>query len=281
MEGASDGLPVTIIRPSPGWRLPDPVLLWSHRDLLLLLIRRDFTVRYRQTLLGPAWLLLQPLALTGMFTLVFKGFSLFPTDSRPAVLFYFSGLIGWSYASQLVASTGGTFVSNAALFGKVQFPRLVMPLASACSGLFAVILQLIVLGIMIAATHQPIMPWRWLLLPFIFLAIATLALSLGLWIASSTAKYRDLSIATPFLLQLWLFATPIIYPLSSVPEAWRSILAMINPLAPLIEILRWVLIGSGSVRPLWLFTAVIEIAVLFLIGALFFQRVERTVVDTV
>jgi lipopolysaccharide transport system permease protein len=278
---APQEVPVTIIRPSPGWRLPDPVVLWRYRDLLLLLIQRDFTVRYRQTLLGPAWLLLQPLALTGMFTLIFKGFALFPTDSRPAALFYFSGLIGWSYASQIVASTGGTFVSNAALFGKVQFPRLVMPLASACSGLFAVALQLIVLGIMIAATGEAIVFWRLLLLPFVFLAIAALALSLGLWIASSTAKYRDLSIATPFLLQLWLFATPIIYPLSSVPEAWRSILAILNPLAPFIESLRWILIGTGSIRPLWLVTAMIETAVLFLIGALFFQRVERTIVDTV
>ena len=240
MHGTPDEVPVTIIRPSPGWRLPDPALLWRYRDLLMLLIQRDFTVRYRQTLLGPAWLLLQPLALTGMFTLIFRGFALFPTGGRPAALFYFSGLIGWNYVSQLVAATGGTFVSNAALFGKVQFPRLIMPLASACSGLFAVVLQLIVLGIMIAATGEPWLVWRLLLLPVLFLGMATLALSLGLWIASSTAKYRDLSIATPFLLQLWLFATPIIYPLSSVPEAWRPMLAMINPLAPLIESLRWI-----------------------------------------
>ena len=281
MRSIREELPATIIQPSSGWHLPDPVLLWRYRDLLLLLIRRDFTVRYRQTLLGPAWLLLQPLALTGMFTLIFKGFALLPTDSRPAALFYFSGLIGWSYASQIVASTGGTFVSNAALFGKVQFPRLIMPLASACSGLFAVILQLAVLGIMIAATGESIMAWRLLLLPFIFLAIASLALSLGLWIASSTARYRDLSIATPFLLQLWLFATPIIYPLSSVPESWRSIIAILNPLAPFIESLRWILIGTGGIRPLWFVTAAVETALLFLIGALLFQRVERTVVDTV
>ena len=278
---AREEAPVTVIRPSPAWRLPDPALLWRYRDLLRLLIRRDFTVRYRQTLLGPAWLLLQPLALTGMFTLIFKIFALFPTDSRPAVLFYFSGLIGWSYAAQVVASTGGTFVSNAALFGKVQFPRLVMPLASACSGLFAVALQLAVLGLLIAATGEALPGWRLMLLPFILLAIALLALAVGLWIASSTAKYRDLSIATPFLLQLWLFATPIIYPLSSVPEAWRATVALLNPLAPLIETLRWILIGAGSPEPLWLLVAVIEITVLFLIGALLFQRVERTVVDTV
>ncbi len=274
-------IPVTVIRSSPAWRLPDPALLWRYRDLLLLLIRRTFTLRYRQTLLGPAWMLLQPLALTGMFTLIFKTFALIPTDGRPAVLFYFSGLIGWTYASQTVASTAGTFIHNADLFGKVQFPRLVMPLAAACSGLFAVALQLVVLGLMIAAIGEALPGWRLILLPFILLAIATLALALGLSIASSTAKYRDLSIATPFLVQLWLFATPIIYPLSSVPEAWRSTLALLNPLAPLIEALRWVLIGAGTLEPLWLIVAAIEIGALFLIGALLFQRVERTVVDTV
>lgn len=274
-------VPVTVIRPSPAWRLPDPALLWRYRDLLLLLIRRTFTLRYRQTLLGPAWMLLQPLALTGMFTLIFKIFALLPTDGRPAVLFYFSGLIGWSYASQIVASTAGTFVQNADLFSKVQFPRLIMPLATACSGLFAVVLQLAVLGFLIAAIGEALPGWRLVLLPFILLAIAALALALGLSIASSTAKYRDLSIATPFLLQLWLFATPIIYPISSVPEAWRSALALLNPLAPLIEALRWVLIGAGTFEPLWLMVTAIEIAALFLIGALLFQRVERTVVDTV
>ena len=278
---AQDELPITVIRPSPAWRLPDPKLLWRYRDLLSLLIRRNFALRYRQTLLGPAWLLLQPLALTGMFTLIFKTFALLPTDGRPAVLFYFSGLIGWSYASQIVSATAGTFIHNADLFGKVQFPRLIMPLSNACSGLFAVMLQLALLGLMIAAIGESLPGWRLLLVPFLLLAIAALALAVGLWIASSTAKYRDLSIGTPFLLQLWLFATPLIYPLSAVPEAWRSTLALLNPLAPLIETLRWVLIGAGSVEPSWLFIAVVEIAALLLIGALLFQRVERTVVDTV
>lgn len=278
---AQDELPVTVIRPSPTWRLPNPKLLWSYRDLLRLLIRRNFALRYRQTLLGPAWLLLQPLALTGVFTLIFKTFALLPTDGRPAVLFYFSGLIGWSYAFQIVSSTATTFIHNAALFGKVQFPRLIMPLSNVCSGVFAVILQLALLGVMIAAIGEPLPGWRLLLLPVVILAIAALALAVGLWIASSTARYRDLSIGTPFLLQIWLFATPIIYPLSAVPEAWRTALALLNPLAPLIEALRWTLIGAGSFEPLWFLVAVLEVAALLLSGALVFQRVERTVVDTV
>jgi lipopolysaccharide transport system permease protein len=274
-------VPVTVIEPTPPWRLPDLKQIWAFRDLLLLLIRRDFTVRYRQTLLGPAWLLLQPLALTGMFTLIFRVFASMPTQGRPAVLFYFSGLIGWSYIAQVLAVTASTFVSNSSLFSKVRFPRMIMPLAAGCSALFAVALQLLVLGAILASFGEAFPGWKLLLLPVLLLGFAALAWGIGLWIASSTAKYRDLSIATPFLLQLWLFATPIIYPLSSVPDGWRLALALLNPLAPLIEALRWVLIDAGSVEPLPLAVAALEIAVILLTGALLFQRVERTVVDTV
>ena len=272
--------PITIIEASPPWRLPDLKQIWAYRDLLRLLIRRDFTLRYRQTLLGPAWLLLQPLALTGIFTLIFRVFALMPTDGRPAVLFYFSGLIGWTYTAQVVAATATTFVSNSALFSKVRFPRLIMPLTTGSSGLFAVALQLSTLGAIMAVMGEAFR-MKLLLLPFLMLALAGLAWGVGLWIASSTAKYRDLSIATPFLLQLWLFATPIIYPLSSVPEAWRLSLALVNPLAPLIEALRWTLIGAGSAEPLPLAVAALEICIMLATGAVVFQRVERTVVDTV
>lgn len=274
-------VPITIIEPTAPWRLPDLRQIWAFRDLLLLLIRRDFTVRYRQTLLGPAWLLLQPLALTGVFTLIFRVFAAMPTEGRPAVLFYFSGLIGWTYTAQVLAATAGTFVNNSSLFSKVRFPRLIMPLAAGASGLFAVVLQLLLLGAIMAAIGEPLFGWRLLILPVLMIAFACLAWGVGLWIASSTAKYRDLSIATPFLLQLWLFATPIIYPLSSVPQDWRLAVALLNPLAPLIEALRWILIGAGSVEPLPLAVAAVEIAIILLTGAMLFQRVERTVVDTV
>ena len=273
--------PLTVIRPSPPWRLPELKPIWSYRDLLRLLIGRDFTLRYRQTLLGPAWLLLQPLALSGMFTLIFKMIALMPTDGRPAVLFYFSGLIGWTYAAQIVASAAGTFVNNAALFAKVRFPRLVMPLAAAASGIFAVALQLLVLGVMMAALGEPLPGWRLLLLLPLLAAFAALALAVGLCIASSTAKYRDLSIATPFLLQLWLFASPVIFPLSAVPADWRLAMELLNPMAPLLEALRWVLIGAGGMDPVALGAAALEILALLLAGAVLFQRVERTAVDTV
>ncbi|HEX6102794.1 MAG TPA: ABC transporter permease [Alphaproteobacteria bacterium] len=272
---------VTVIQPSRAWSLPDPRLIWRFRDLLILLIRRDFTVRYRQTLLGPIWMLLQPLALTGMFTLIFKLFASLPTEGRPAVLFYFSGLIGWSYASLIVGSVAGTFINNAFLFSRVWFPRLVMPLATVCSGLFAVALQLALLAVLLIVTGEPGPGWRILALPLAVVLIAMLSLAGGLLIASSTAKYRDLSVATPFLIQLWLFATPIIYPLASVPEGWRTALALLNPLAPLVELLRWSLIGSGTVEPLWIAAAAIETLILLLVAAVLFQRVERTVVDTV
>ena len=156
-----------------------------------------------------------------------------------------------------------------------------MPLATGSSGLFAVALQLSTLGAIMAVMGEAFPGWKLLLLPFLMLALAGLAWGVGLWIASSTAKYRDLSIATPFLLQLWLFATPIIYPLSSVPEAWRLSLALVNPLAPLIEALRWTLIGAGSAEPLPLAVAALEICIMLATGSVVFQRVERTVVDTV
>lgn len=278
---AAEPAPVTVIRPGKAWRLPNLREIWSFRDLLLLLIRRDFTLRYRQTILGPIWLLLQPLALTGIFTLIFKAFALLPTGGRPAVLFYFSALIGWSYAAQIVASTAGVFINNASLFAKVWFPRLVMPLAAACSGLFAVALQLALFAALLVATGEPGPGGRVLLFPALLALTAMLALGVGLLIASTTARYRDLSIATPFLLQLWLFASPIIYAFDTVPREWRTAYALLNPLAPLIEGIRWSLIGSGTLDPLLLAAAAVEAAALFLAGTVLFQRVERTVVDTV
>jgi lipopolysaccharide transport system permease protein len=275
----------TVIRPRRSWLRFDVREIIQYRDLLLLLVRRDFVAKYKQTILGPAWFVVQPLLTTLVFTVVFGSVAKVPTDGMPPTLFYLCGLLGWNYFAQTLNATGNTFTNHSHIFGKVYFPRLVVPLAVVVSNLFA-------LGIQLAVFLGFYFYYRWVesvplsfdltltLLPVAIVHSAILALGAGPWISALSAKYKDFSHLLGFLTQLWMYATPIIYPLSEIPEKWRW-LAIANPMAPVVELYKRIFLGAGTVEPLhYAISCAITIAVTAS-GLLYFQRVERTVVDTV
>jgi lipopolysaccharide transport system permease protein len=276
-----------VIRPGAGWFDIDLVDVWRHRDLVVMLVAREFIAKYRQTVLGPAWFVLQPLLLTLMFAAVFGGVAHIPTDGVPPILFYLTGLVGWSYVAQTFQSTATTFVANAGLFGKVYFPRLVVPLATVIANFLAFGLQLATLALVWAwfkfatpagATFGLDGSLVWF--PAIVLQLAALSLGAGLWLSALTTRYRDFSVLTPFLIQLWMFATPVIYPLSRVPERWRWLFAL-NPMTAPTEALKRMLLGAGDVSPALVAASGAVTLALLVSGLALFSRVEKTFVDTV
>jgi lipopolysaccharide transport system permease protein len=285
-----DHLPVDyelVIRPTRGWFTLNLSEVWRYRDLLTLLVHRDFVARYKQTILGPAWFVLQPLLTTVVFSVIFGEIAKIPTDDLPPVLFYLAGLLGWNYFAQTFQSTSGTLVANAGLFGKVYFPRLVVPLSAAISNLFAFALQLATLLVV----------WMYFKLftdagglfgfsvgivwfPFVLLQLVALSLGVGLWLSALTAKYRDFSFLSGFIIQIWMYTTPVIYPLSQIPEKWRWI-ARLNPMATPIEAVRIMFLGRGTIIMAYLALSVGVTILLLLSGVFIFNKVEKTFVDTV
>ena len=275
-----------IIEARRGWLRVDWHELWEYRDLLRILVRRDFLARYKQTVLGPLWFVLQPLLSAVVFTVVFNKVAGIGTDGIPPVLFYLCGFLAWGYFSQNITTGSATFTANAHLFGKVYFPRLVVPLATIVSNLFALAIQFAVFLVFFAwfaMRGEPVhIGVQCLLVVPLLLVTGALSLGLSLLIAASTAKFRDLTHLTPILLQLWLFATPVIYPMSRLTGgdgrwAW---LAWANPMAPIVEGFRYALLGRGTWESgmLWI-SAGITLVILFF-GVTVFARVERTVADS-
>jgi lipopolysaccharide transport system permease protein len=276
-----------IIEARSGWLRVDWRELWDYRDLLTILVRRDFLARYKQTVLGPLWFILQPLLSTLVFTIVFNKVAGIGTDGIPPVLFYLCGLLSWGYFSQNITTGSATFTANAHLFGKVYFPRLVVPLATVLSNLFALALQFAVFllfFVWFTMRGDPVhIGIQCVLVVPLLLMTGALSLGLSLLISASTAKFRDLTHLTPILLQLWLFATPVIYPLSKLTGGdgrWAWI-AWANPMAPIVEGFRFALLGKGTWESGMLSISTgITIVILFL-GVTAFARAERTVADSV
>jgi lipopolysaccharide transport system permease protein len=259
--------------------------MWEYRDLVTLLVRRDFSARYRQTLLGPLWHLVQPLLTTIVFAIVFARIAGIPTDGVPAPLFYLCGLLGWNYFSQTVTQTGLTFVNNSHLFGKVFFPRIVVPAAASISNLLNAALQLIPLvaffvyyRVKLGPTVVPLPGMSIFLAPVAMFILAVLALGIGLWMAALTTRYRDLAHLNQFIVQLGMFASPVIFPISAGGEKWRWLL-LANPVAPPLELLRFSLLGKGSMELLPLFASFAVACVLLFSGIFFFQSAARTATD--
>jgi len=276
-----------VIRPSRGWLHLNLGDLWRYRDLLFFLVHRDFVAKYKQTVLGPAWFILQPLLTTLVFTVIFGKVAQIPTDGLPPVLFYLAGLLGWSYFAQTFQSTSGTLVNNAGLFGKVYFPRLVVPLSAVISNLLAFALQLATFlcfwtYFKFFSTAGASFGFSGAIVsfPLVVIQIAALSLGAGLWLTALTAKYRDFTHLSGFIIQIWMYATPVIYPLSQIPEGWRW-LAVLNPMAMPVETIKYMLLGKGVVVPFYLALSVAMTVVLLLSGVLVFNKVEKTFVDTV
>ncbi len=275
------------IRPNQGWLRIDLRAIWEFRDLLALLVRRDFVARYQQTVLGPAWAIVQPLVMTIVFTLVFGRFAGISTDGLPPILFYLCSLLTWNYHAQTLQLTAGTFTTNAELFGKVYFPRLIVPLSIALSNLIGFLIQAAMFGLFwcyykffTAASASFGADPRALLFPLLLLHAAAVSVGSGLLIASCTAKYRDLQHVLPLVVQVWLYLTPVIYPLSKVPVRWQWAVAL-NPVAPLVEMTRYLLLGHGEVHPSQYVYSVCISVLLLIAGVVIFQRTERTFIDTI
>ena len=241
--------------------------------------------KYKQSVLGPVWFILQPLLMTTAFTVVFSRVAQLSTDSLPAPLFYMSGLLAWNYFQQTFNGVAGTFISNMHIFSKVYFPRLVVPLALATSNLLAFLVQFAAFACfygyfkLFAANAQSFgLSSYAFLLPLLILQTIMLSIGVGLCIAVATAKYRDFAHVLGILTQIWLYATPIIYPASKVPVAWRAVLAL-NPMTGIVEMFRWLLLGKGTLSPSIVLTSVVVTGFVFLSGLHLFRNAERTVVD--
>ena len=261
--------------------------IWRYRDLLALLVHRDFVAKYKQTVLGPAWFVLQPLLMTVVFSVVFGAIGRIPTDGLPPTLFYLAGLLGWNYFAQTFQSTSGTLVANAGLFGKVYFPRLIVPLSAVISNLFSFALQCatflaawIYFKLFTDAGELFGFSVGIVWLPLVLFQVAALSLGVGLWLSALTAKYRDLTFLSGFIIQIWMYATPVIYPLSQIPEKWRW-LAVLNPMTMPVEAIKIMFLGQGTITTVYLTLSVVITILMLLSGVLIFNRVEQTFIDTV
>ena len=259
--------------------------VWHYRDLLLLMVKRDVITVYKQTILGPLWFFIQPILTTFIFTIVFSEIAGLPTGETPAVLFYLSGLIVWNFFSETLLSTSKTFTENAALFGKVYFPRLIMPLAKTISGCLKFFIQL---GLFLVALaffslfkgFSYSFNEALLFLPLLFILMALLGLGSGIILSSLTTKYRDLVFLITFGIQLLLYATPVIIPLSDVPIKYLWIMKL-NPMTPIIETFRYAFLNTGTIDGMGLLYSTLVTIFLLFTGIIVFNKVEKSFIDTV
>lgn len=280
----NDSTWTTVIRPQSGWFDLKLKELWQYRDLVLIFVRRDFVAQYKQTILGPLWYLIIPLFTTGVFTIVFGRIAQISTDGLPQFLFYMAGNVLWGYFSKILDSTSKTFIKNAQIFGKVYFTRLVIPISVLLSSLIAFGIQLcLFLGFVgyFYLKGADIQMNSWILaFPYLVLLMAALGLGIGAIVSSVTTKYRDLQQVVTFGTQLLMYATPIIYPLSTVPEKYRWVV-LANPMTAIVETFRYGFLGAGTVSIWHLAYSSVAIVLILLIGVVLFNRVERTFMDTV
>ena len=258
--------------------------VWFYRDLLRLFVRRDFVAQYKQTILGPVWYFIQPVFTTVIFTFIFGKMAGISTDGIPPMLFYLAGITNWNYFADCLNKTSSTFRDNQGLFGKVYFPRLVVPLSIVVSNLVKYGIQLLLLlGFLVyfIGMGAEVRPNSALLLfPFLLLLLSGMGLGFGLLITSMTTKYRDLVYLLQFGVQLLMYATPVIYPLSSIPEQYRWIIVL-NPMTPIIETFRYGLLGQGTFEWIYLGYSTLFTLLVLLFGTLVFNRTEKNFMDTV
>ncbi len=275
----SSSPPVTVIEPSRGWVAIQLVELWRYRELLFFLIWRDVKVRYKQTVLGASWAVLQPFFTMVVFSLFFGRLAGMPSDGVPYPLFVFTALVPWTFFAQGLTLSANSLVANQALIRKVYFPRLAIPVAAVASGIVDFLIALVVLGGMLAYYGvAPSVNALWL--PLLFALALTAALGMGLWFSALNVLYRDVQYIVPFIVQIWLFSTPIAYPSTLIPPGWRTLYA-INPMAGVVEGFRWALLGTDTAPGPMIAVSAIA-AILLLVGGLyFFRRMERQFADVV
>ena len=258
--------------------------IWQYRDLLFMLVKRDFITFYKQTILGPLWFIVQPLLTTLIFVILFGNIAKLSTDGIPQLAFYLAGITIWNYFSESLTKTSSVFTANASIFGKVYFPRLIMPLSIVASSLlkFAVQFALFILVVLYYTfVAQSIQPNIWILFtPVLILLMALFALGVGMIFSSLTTKYKDLTFLLAFGIQLFMYITPVVYPSSALPEKFQ-ILAKINPLSSIFECFRYAYLGTGTFTITDLLISTLVIVFLFFAGVLVFNKVEKSFMDTV
>jgi lipopolysaccharide transport system permease protein len=272
-------LPTLRIEPSNRWPSLDFNELWEYRELLYFLTWRDIKIRYKQTVLGAAWAIIQPVFMMVVFSLFFGKLAKIPSDGIPYPVFAFSGLLPWQLFASAVSDASNSLVGNQGLITKVYFPRLVIPISAVLSGLIDFVVALVVLiGLIIWYGIVP--SWRIVTVPgFILLAMFT-ALAVGLWLSALSVQYRDVRYVIGFLVQFWLFATPVAYPSSIIPEQWRAVYAL-NPMAGVVEGFRWALLGKSSALGSMLWVSIGVVLITLSGGLYYFRRMEQQFADIV
>ena len=271
--------PTVVIQAQRGFGDLDIAALWEYRELLYFLVWRDVKVRYKQTLMGAAWAIFQPAISMAIFTLVFGNLAKIPSDGLPYAVFVYTALLPWIYFSQALIRCGNGLVSNAHLITKVYFPRLIIPLADVVAPAVDFLCGfLVLLGLI--AWFGIVPSWGVLALPVFFLLAMLTALAIGLWLSPLNARYRDVGVTIPFLIQVWMFASPVVYPVSLIPESWRLVYSL-NPMVGVIEGFRWGLLGKENPNFTPMLVSVFVVLLLLVGGVIFFKRMERTFTDVI
>jgi len=278
-ESIGHVLPVIVIRPSRGWIALHLREVWQYRELLLILSWRNIAVKYKQALLGVSWAVLQPLATMLIFTIIFGRFAKLPSDGIPYPIFALAALLPWQLFAGALTSSGASLVSNANLLTKVYFPRLIIPLAAVLSGVIEFGISFVLLVGLLVWYHIPL-TWTMLALPLFMLYALLTALAVGIWVSALNVEYRDVQHMLPFVVQIWLYASPVAYSASLVPSGPWRILYGLNPMAGVIQGFRWSLFGGAPPRDLF-YVSLAIVVVLLITGLINFKRMERVFADIV
>ena len=278
-SGAEGVEPTVLIQPSRGLFNLGLTAVWEFRELLYFLVWRDVKVRYKQTIIGGAWAILQPLLTMAIFTVIFGHFAKIPSDGLPYSIFTYTALLPWNYFSQAISRSASSLVGDSNLVRKVYFPRLVIPLAAVMAPLIDFLVSFLVLLVMMV-WFGIALRWTVFAFPFFLLLAVMTALAVGLWLSPLNVRYRDIGHTIPFLTQFWLFASPVAYPLSLVPDKWRLLYGL-NPMTGVIEGFRWTLLGTEAPDFGMIAVSAVMVLVLLASGIVFFKRMERTFADVV
>lgn len=290
MDNSSQQQWTTIIKPRTGWFDIDLKELWQYRDLVVMFVKRSFATLYKQTILGPAWILINPLLTTVIFTVVFGNIAGLAESGVPSFLFYMAGNAIWSFFASCITGTANTFVTNAGLFGKVYFPRLTMPISQVVISFINLLIQMLmffcfwVWFYFFGQEYGTVQMNLWVLaLPAVLLLVMVMGLGVGIIVSSLTTKYRDLAIVVSFGVQLWMYATPVVYSMSEIAAGSPRLLMLmrLNPMTEPVQVFRYALLGCGEISPAWLLYSAVVALVTLAAGVVLFSRVEKTFMDTV
>lgn len=259
--------------------------IWRYRDMFVLFVERNFRTAYKQTILGPLWFIITPVLSVIVYVAVFGGIANIPTDGIPPILFYLLGISVWGYFSSCVSATSNSFVTNADIFGKVYFPRIIMPLVAVTTNLLTFAIQLVIFAafyIYYAVTGTELaIHWQVVLFPFLILLLAFMAVGFGMIFSSLTTKYRDLRVMLNKIISLWVYVTPVIYPLSLVRNPKLHMAMSLNPVTPVMEAVKYSLLGQGQFSWLWLGYSTVFTLFLLVVGLMLFNKVQKSFMDTV